>query len=599
MHHLDLILTLTGGLAVALVFGYLTHWLGLSPIVGYLLGGIAVGPYTPGFVANRALAEQLAEVGIILLMFGVGLQFHLKELLAVRRIAIPGAIVQSVLATVLGAVVARAFGWRWAAGIVFGLALSVASTVVLMRVLTDNSDLHTPTGHIAVGWLVVEDLFTVLVLVLLPALVGSPQAGLGHVLLALGLGMLKVAILVAGTFLVGGRLIPWLLERVAATHSRELFTLTVLVLALGIAVASAMLFGVSMALGAFLAGMVVGRSDFSLRAASEALPMRDAFAVLFFVAVGMLLNPHHLLEAPGLVAATLGVILLGKPLAALGIVLLLRYPFRVALAVAIALAQIGEFSFILAILGKELGLLTDTAMHTVVATAIISITLNPLLYRLIDPVAAWVTHRPRLWDWLTTHTHPLLPPESALIPDGTPAAGLHHRAVVVGYGPVGQTVTRLLQDNNIAPTIIELNRDTVRALHEAGVAAVYGDASHREILQGAGVGSAGSLILSAAGLHASTEVIRLAWELNPAIQILARAAYVRDSPALHQAGAEYVFSGEGEVALAMTEAILLSLGATPEQIDRERERVHRDLVGGTTEVALCPNMEVNGERPVA
>ena len=582
MHHLDLILTLTGGLAAALVFGYLTQRLGLSPIVGYLLAGIAVGPYTPGYVANRALAEQLAEVGVILLMFGVGLQFHLKELLAVRRVALPGAIVQSILATVLGAVVARAFGWSWSAGIVFGLALSVASTVVLMRVLTDNNDLHTPTGHIAVGWLVIEDLFTVLVLVLLPALVGGQQTGLSHVPLALGLGMLKVAILVACIFLIGGRLIPWLLERVVATHSRELFTLTVLVLALGIAVGSTTLFGVSMALGAFLAGMVVGRSDFSLRAASEALPMRDAFAVLFFVAVGMLLQPRHLMEAPGLVATTLGVILLGKPLAALGIVLLLRYPLRVALAVAVALAQIGEFSFILAILGKELGLLTDAAMHTVVATAIISITLNPLLYRLIDPVATWIAHRPRFGGWLTTRTHTRLSHKAALMPDRTPTASPGHRAVVVGYGPVGQTVTRLLQENNIEPTIIELNRDTVRCLREAGVSAVYGDASHREILQGAGMGSAGSLILSAAGLQASPEVIRLARELNPAIRILARAAYVRESPALHQAGAEYVFSGEGEVALAMTEAILRSLGATPEQIDRERERVHRDLVGGST-----------------
>jgi len=267
--------------------------------------------------------------------------------------------------------------------------------------------------------------------------------------------------------------------------------------------------------------------------------------------------------------------------------------------VAVALAQIGEFSFILAILGKELGLLTDTAMHTVVATAIISITLNPLLYRLIDPVAAWVEQRPRLWGWLTTRTHTLLPPEAALYTDGTPATSPQHRAVVVGYGPVGQTVTRLLQDNQIAPTIIELNRDTVRGLREAGVLAVYGDASHREILQGAGVGGAGSLILSAAGLHASAEVIRLARELNPTIRILARAAYVRESPALHQAGAEYVFSDEAEVALAMTAAILRALGATPEQIDRERERVHRDFGGRSTEVALRPNVEVNNERPVA
>src|SRR5262252_3802472 len=329
MHHLDLLLTLTGGLAAALVCGYLTHRLGLSPIVGYLLGGIAVGPYTPGFVANEALAEQLAEIGVILLMFGVGLHFRLRELLAVRRVALPGAIAQSLVATVLGAVVARAFGWTLAASVVFGLALSVASTVVLMRVLADHRDLHTPTGHIAVGWLVVEDLFTVLVLVLLPALFGGRPAGASHIPLALGLAALKITALVAFTLLVGGRLIPWLLERVAATRSRELFTLTILVLALGIAVGSATLFGVSMALGAFLAGMVVGRSDFSLRAASEALPMRDAFAVLFFVAVGMLLNPHYVMEAPGLVAATLGVILLGKPLAALGIVLLLGYTLKV------------------------------------------------------------------------------------------------------------------------------------------------------------------------------------------------------------------------------------------------------------------------------
>jgi CPA2 family monovalent cation:H+ antiporter-2 len=251
--------------------------------------------------------------------------------------------------------------------------------------------------------------------------------------------------------------------------------------------------------------------------------------------------------------------------------------------VAVALAQIGEFSFILAILGKELGLLTDAAMHTVVATAIISITLNPLLYRLIDPVASWIAHRPRLGRWLTAHTQ--LSHAAAPLPDRTSTASSGHRAVVVGYGPVGQTITRLLRENHIEPTIIELNRDTVRCLREAGVAAVYGDASQREILQGAGVGSAGSLILSAAGMQASAEVIRLARELNPVIRILARAAYVRESPALHQAGAEYVFSGEGEVALAMTEAILRALGATPEQIDRERTRVHRDLIGGSTAAA--------------
>src|ERR687883_2029624 len=317
MHaNIDLILTLTGSLAAALALGYVTQRLGLSPIVGYLLAGVVVGPSTPGFVADRHLAEQLAEVGVILLMFGVGLQFHFTELLAVRRIAVPGAVAQSLAATALGAVTGWAFGWGWSAGLVYGMAVSVASTVVLIRVLADHNDLHTPTGHIAVGWLVVEDLFTVVVLVLLPALFGGEAAGAGGLALALLLTALKIGALVALTFLLGGRLIPWLLGRVDETRSRELFTLTVLVVALGLAVGSAKLFGVSMALGAFLAGMVVGRSDFSLRAATEALPMRDAFAVLFFVSTGMLFDPRSLVEAPWLVVGTLGVVMLAKPLAA-------------------------------------------------------------------------------------------------------------------------------------------------------------------------------------------------------------------------------------------------------------------------------------------
>jgi monovalent cation:H+ antiporter-2, CPA2 family len=392
MHDLDLLSTLTGCLAVALVFGYVTQRLGMSPIVGYLLAGIAVGPHTPGFVADQKLAEQFAEIGVILLMFGVGLQFHLNELLAVRRVAIPGAVTQSIVATLLGVLVARSFGWDWSAGILFGLAISVASTVVMMRVLEDNRDLNTPAGHIAVGWLVVEDLFTVVVLVLLPALFAD--AGPAHKIpLALGIALFKVAVLIAFTFLVGGRVIPWLLAKVDGTRSRELFTLTVLVVALSIAAGSAQIFDVSMALGAFLAGMVVGRSEFSFRAASEALPMRDAFAVLFFVSVGLLLDPKQLVETPGLIAATLAVILIGKPLSALAIVMALGYPLRTALAVAVALAQIGEFSFILAALGRELGLLTTAATNTLVAAAIISISINPLLYRLVAASEGWPSRR--------------------------------------------------------------------------------------------------------------------------------------------------------------------------------------------------------------
>ena len=374
MHDINLILTLTGGLTAALILGYITQRLNLSPIVGYLLAGVAVGPYTPGFAADRGLAEQLAEVGVILLMFGVGLHFHFRELYEVRHVAIPGALVQSGVATALGAVAGRMLGWDWATGLIFGGAISVASTVVLIRVLSDNRDLHTRAGHIAVGWLVVEDLLTVVALVLLPALVGEGQQGLQGAVGALGVAALKIATLVAIVFVVGGRVIPWVLERIAATRSRELFTLAVLVIALGIAVGSARVFGVSMALGAFLAGMIVGRSDFSMRAASEALPMRDAFAVLFFVSIGMIFDPLAMLESPAALGATLAIVLLAKPVAALAIVLVLRYPLRVALPVAVSLAQIGEFSFILAALGKHLGVMPDEAVNTLVAAAIISIT---------------------------------------------------------------------------------------------------------------------------------------------------------------------------------------------------------------------------------
>jgi monovalent cation:H+ antiporter-2, CPA2 family len=571
MHNLDLILTLTGGLATALVLGYLTHRVGLSPIVGYLLAGIVVGPHTPGFVAHPQLAEELAEVGVILLMFGVGLHFHVDELLAVRRVAIPGAVVQSLTATAVGAGVGLALGWDWKAGVVFGLALSVASTVVLTRVLADNRALHTPTGHIAIGWLVVEDIFTVLVLVVLPPLLG--RGGPGAIALAVGLAVVKIVALGVAAFVVGGRAVPRALDYVAATGSRELFTLTVLVIALGIAVGSALLFGVSMALGAFLAGLVVGRSDYSLRAATEALPMRDAFAVLFFVSVGMLLNPQYLWTRPGLIAATLGVVLIAKPAAALVLVVALRYPPKVALGVSVALAQIGEFSFILAHLGTDLHILPDEATGALVAAAILSITLNPLLYKLIDPAERWLARRPRLWVRLTARSKGRLPGTGP-----APEADQAHRAVVVGYGPVGRTVCRLLRENDIEPTVIELNVEAVRGLRRQGTPAVYGDAAHRDTLKEAGVATAGSLILSSAGMHGSEEVIRLARELNPDVRVLARAAYVRELGPLRKAGAERVFAGEGEVALAMTVTILRELGATAEQIDRERDRVRAELI---------------------
>jgi monovalent cation:H+ antiporter-2, CPA2 family len=558
MHTYELILTLTGGLVGALVAGYITHRLRLSPIVGYLLAGLLIGPHTPGFVANHALAEQLAEVGVILLMFGVGLQFHVEELLAVRRIAVPGAVVQSAVATGLGVVVGVLSGWTLAGGLVFGVALSVASTVVLVRMLSDNDQLHTPTGHIAVGWLVVEDLFTVLVLVLMPALLGPGQAQ--STAGALVIAVAKVALLVAVTTWVGGRVIPWVLTLVARTRSRELFTLAVLAVALGIAVASAELFGVSMALGAFLAGLIVGRSDFSVRAAADALPMRDAFAVLFFVSVGMLLNPAELLASPGLVAAALLIVVVGKPAAAFAIVKLFRQPVRVAFSVSAALGQVGEFSFIVATLAHQLGVMTDAARNAIVGAAVLSITLNPLLFRAIPFVERRFGRR--------RARHPA--PAEVHVEGAS-------RAVVVGYGPVGQTVTRLLQENEVSCTLVEMNIDTVRSLRENGFHAVHGDATHEDTLSAAGVASADTLVVSVAGLPGVEETIRLARKLNPRVQVFARANYLRDAAALRKAGVDEVFSGEGEVALAFAGAILEKLGATPEQVDRERARVHSEL----------------------
>jgi CPA2 family monovalent cation:H+ antiporter-2 len=567
MHSLDLILTLAGGLGAALIFGFATHRAGLSPIVGYLIAGLLVGPYTPGFVADRQMAEQLAEVGIILLMFGVGMQFHIEELVAVWRVAVPGALAQSLVATGLGMAVAAAFDWTWTAGLVFGIGLAVASTVVLIRVLTDNRDLHTRAGHIAVGWLVVEDLLTVLVLVMMPAIFVRGEGDIG-VAASLGLAGIKVAVLTALILVGGRRVVPWLLTRIAETRSRELFTLTVLALALGISVASAQLFGVSMALGAFLAGLVVGRSEFSVRAASEALPMRDAFAVLFFVSVGMLLDPSYVMNAPLLVLSALGVVLIGKPLVALVLVLLWGYPAGVALRIAVALAQIGEFSFIVAAVGAQLGLVTDDVRNTLIATAIVSIAINPLLYRAVRPLERWVPQR----------RSASATAAATAVAGGAADRDPRHRAVVIGYGPVGRTVARLLRQNDVTPTIVDLNIDTVQRLRAEGQPAIYGDAGLRDTLVSAGVPTAGSIVLSVAGLAEAKEVIRASRELNPGILILARTAYIRELVALRAAGANVVYSGEGEVALAFTETILGRLGATPEQIDRERARVHEEIL---------------------
>ena len=566
MPDLGLILTLATSLGAALICGYITHRLGLSPIVGYLLAGVALGPHTPGFSANPELAEQLAEVGVILLMFGVGLQLHLEELLAVRRVAVPGAAAGIAVAALLGALVASAHGWSLGAAAIFGLTLSVASTVVLVRVLSDSHQLHTSTGHIAVGWLVVEDVITVILLVLLPTIAtgGVSWTGLAA---AAAMTLAKVGVLVAVAGFVGARGVPKILDRVAATRSRELFTLTVLVLALGIATLSATVFGVSMALGAFIAGMTVGRSEYSLRAATDALPMRDAFAVLFFVSIGMLLDPLQLLNAPWLLLGALGVVVIGKPLVAAIVLAMMRYPLHTVLAVPSALAQIGEFSFILAALARDLGILPGMAVNVIVAVSIVSIVINPLASKAIGPLERWLAPR-RFFRRITSEVFAERGAVSSISPED--------RAVVVGYGPTGRTVTRLLKDNGINPTVIELNIDTVRALRQDGISAVYGDARDPDTLVTAGVRHAANLIVSGADSGAA-ETIRSARELNPHLHVFARGAYLRDVPQLRNAGADQVFSGEGEVALAMTEAVLRRLGATDDQIDGERRRLHGEL----------------------
>lgn len=564
LHNIDLILTLTGGLTAALALGFVTQKLRLSPIVGYLLAGVLVGPFTPGFVADTDIANQCAEIGIILLMFGVGLHFHLKDLLAVRKVAIPGAIVQILVATSLGAVTTRAFGWDWTAGIIFGMAISVASTVVLARVLADNRALHTPSGHIAIGWLIVEDLFTILVLVLLPAL--FPVAGeLGvSVWQTLGIASAKLVLLALFAFFAGQKLIPLFLGYVARTGSRDLFTLAVLCLALGIAVASAKFFGASMALGAFLAGMIVGQSDYSARAASEALPMRDAFAVLFFVSVGMQLDLSSVMASLPLIAATTAIILIGKPLAALAVVMALGRPFKSALSVSVALSQIGEFSFILAGLAASLKLLPPEATNALVVSSIVSITLNPLLYKGIDPLMRSLEKRGMVKGE---------PIQTGDIPELDQDA---HRVVVIGYGPVGRTLSRILRGAGIEVVVVEMNINTVQALKAEGLPVMYGDATNREILHHAGIEEAEGLIISTSSVEARP-VVQAARDLNPDIRILTRATYLKEVESLEKAGANAVFSSEGEVALSMTEFLLREMGATDEQIERERTHVREEL----------------------
>jgi K+:H+ antiporter len=562
VHDAPLIPLVTIGLAFALLFGSVTNRLGLSPIVGYLLAGVMIGPSTPGFVGDVVLARQLAEIGVILLMFGVGLHFDLSDLLRVRSTVLPGAATTIVVATTSGLLLGLLVGLPFATSFLLGVSVSIASTVVLVRVLSDCGVLHTPQGHVAVGWLVVEDLFTVIILVLLPALVesSSPAA----IARSLGLSFLKILSLVFVVLVIGRRVVPELMSAVARTRSRELFTLSVLVVALGVAAGSAAIFQVSMALGAFLAGMVVGRSDVGHQAASDALPMRDAFAVLFFISVGMLFDLQATLHEWKLLIGLLLIIFFIKPLAAFTIVKRLGHSNRTALTVALALGQIGEFTFILGEVGRSLALLTHEQSSVLVSCAIVTITLNPLAFRR----ERWLERLLDRWRTSRGGSGPVVEPtETTQAP----------QAVVVGYGPVGRTLTRLLREFGVDPVIIDQNVDTIRTLKKEGVRAVFGDAESLEILHAAGIEKAQYLCMTLPDRAARYPIIALAQTMAPQIRVLVRARYIGEKPELERAGVTATAFEEAEVAVALAELLLKDLGVSEEEVNRRANAIRTEL----------------------
>ena len=551
-HETPLIAAIVAGIVLAFLLGALAHRLRISPLVGYLLAGVVVGPFTPGFVADQPLVNQLAEIGVILLMFGVGLHFSLKDLLSVRAIAVPGAIAQIAVATCLGWGLAALIGWPIGAGIVFGLALSVASTVVLLRAMQERRLLATDEGRIAIGWLIIEDLFMVATLVLLPPLAellgavdgaSGASPGLQEIGLALAWTLGKVAVFVAIMLVAGRRLVPWLLHLVAHTGSRELFRLAVLSIALGIAFGAALLFGVSFALGAFFAGMILSESELSHQAAEETLPLRDAFAVLFFVSVGMLLDPVTLLDQFWLVLATLLIITLGKSAAAFLIVRAFGHPRRTALIISASLAQIGEFSFILAGLGLSLGLLPEQGQDLILAGAIISILINPASFFAID----WLQRKRPDYVPSTAHDRPSTNPLS----DRPAKTTLTGHCVLIGFGRVGRMIGEKLRDAGRAAYVIELSTDLAAGLADFGSQGIDGNAADQEVLAGANLEQAACLFVAIPDSFESGQIVEQARQLNPGLKIIARAHSEAEMTHLKRLGATEVVIGEHELALAM------------------------------------------------
>jgi CPA2 family monovalent cation:H+ antiporter-2 len=544
-HDVPLILLIGFGLGFGLLFGFITSRLKLSPIVGYLLAGVMVGPHTPGFVADPKLAAQLAEIGVILLMFSVGMHFDISELLRVKGVAIPGAFFQSGTAIALSVLLVPLFGLPTGTALLLGVAVSVASTVVLLRVLIDAGKLHTPEGHTAVGWLIMEDLFTIAALVLLPTIAGAQKGGSDT---SLGWAMAKTLGSIAAAFVLilvfGRHVLPRLMVFVARTRSSELFTLAVLVVAMGVAIGSAKLFGVSMALGAFLAGLVVAQSDVGKQAEITLGPFRDVFSVLFFVSVGMLFDPAALREHLWLTLAVLAVVIVGKPLAALLIVLALRKPLRTAVTAAIALGQIGEFSFILGDLARVHGYFEPHHSSILVTVAIVSITLNPLAFPLAQKIEKALGALPGIGPRLAA----LGKSDSLRELSSAPQDAGSAEAIVVGYGPVGRAVVARLREAGVNTFVIDLNVDTVQQLRREGIPAIFGESQSKEILAAAGIAEARELILAIPEPQQRLDTIRAAQHLNPGIRIMTRTRYATEAPLMEEHGVCAVACDEVEAA---------------------------------------------------
>ncbi|WP_245434857.1 YbaL family putative K(+) efflux transporter [Mesorhizobium sp. WSM3879] len=587
-HDTPLIATIVAGLGLAFVFGALANRFRIPPLVGYLVAGVLVGPNTPGFVADASLANELAEIGVILLMFGVGLHFSLRDLLSVRAIAVPGAVVQIGFATLLGVGLAWLLGWSLGAGLVFGLALSVASTVVLLRAMQERRLIETERGRIAVGWLIVEDLAMVLALVLLPALAGvlggQPQADDHPSLISLpashgiwgvvGITLAKVVAFVVVMLVVGRRVIPWILHYVAHTGSRELFRLSVLAIALGVAFGAAKLFGVSLALGAFFAGMVMSESELSHRAAEESLPLRDAFSVLFFVSVGMLFDPFSLVSNGLPILATLAIILIGKSLAAFVIVIAFRYPVATALMISASLAQIGEFSFILAELGVGLKLLPEQGRDLILAGAILSILLNPLMFLIVDRIKPWLEKRagktaePEESRPIGPATEPGQVASAAAASESEnglpPRTGLTGHSILIGYGRVGSLVGAALKQAALPFLVVEDADKTLAKLRAEGVETVAGNAANADVFAAANPEGAKRLILAIPNAFEAGQVVLRARAANPGISVIARAHSDAEVEHLKALGADIVIMGEREIARGIVEAVT---GMSPARLD--------------------------------